>query len=203
MHRLTLVFLACAFLIAPAASAKKWQWDVDPTHSNVGFVARHLVVAKVRGQFKQYDAKIVLDDEDISKSSVEVTIDVASIDTDNERRDGHLKSDDFFNAQKFPKMTFKSKSVKKRGDGGLVVVGDLTIRDKTKTVVLEVVGPSPEHKDPAGKPHIAFSAETEVNRFDYDLKWSKTIEGGGYVVGETIKIEIELELMNKRPYDGK
>ncbi len=203
MSRFAVVLLMSAFLAAPAAQAKKWQWDVDPAHSSVGFVAKHLVVAKVRGKFHKYDAKIVLDDQDISKSTVEVDIDIASIDTDNARRDGHLKSDDFFNAQKFPKMRFVSKSVRQQKDGRLVVVGDLTIRDKTKAVVLEVAGPTPEFKDPGGKPHIAFSAETAVNRFDYDLKWNKAVEGGGYVVGEEIKIEIELELMNKRPLDAK
>lgn len=203
MQRFALILLASAFLAAPAAEAKKVQWDIDPAHSSVGFVARHLVVAKVRGKFQKYDAKIILDEEDISKSVVEVTIDVSSIDTDNARRDAHLKSDDFFNAQKFPKMKFVSKSVKKRGDGRLVIVGDLTIRETTKSVVLEVNGPSAEVKDPAGRPHIAFSAETEVNRFDYGLKWNKAVEGGGYVVAETIKIEIELQLMNKRPAEAK
>lgn len=203
MRRLGALVLVIAFLAAPAASAKKWQWDIDPAHSSVGFVAKHLVVAKVRGKFQAYDAKIIIDDEDITKSTINVTIDVASVDTDNERRDGHLRSDDFFNAQKFPKMKFVSKSVRKKADGTLAVVGDLTIRDTTKTVVLEVTGPSPETKDPGGRPHIAFSAETELNRFDYGLKWNKTIEGGGYVVSEIIKVELEVELMNKRPADAK
>jgi polyisoprenoid-binding protein YceI len=186
-------------LAAGAASAATWQWDIDPNHSSIGFVAKHLVVAKVRGRFHQYTAKVILDDKDISKSFVDITVDVDSIDTDNEQRDKHLRSDDFFAVTKHPSMRFVSRSVRRQGDDKLVVVGDLTIRGVTKAVVLQVSGPSPEFKDPGGRVHLAFSSETEVNRFDYGLQWSKTVEGGGYVVGEDVKIELDLELMNKRP----
>lgn len=200
MKSIALPILTAVLLVAPAASAKTWQWDIDPNHSTIGFVAKHLVVAKVRGEFDKYDAKIVIDDENIENSSVEIDIDVASVDTGNDRRDDHLRSGDFFLAEKHPNMRFISKSVRERKDGVLVVVGDLTIRGKKKTVVLEVRGPSPEMKDPGGRPHIAFSGQTTVNRFDYGLKWNKAIEGGGYVVGEEVVIELEIELMNKRPY---
>ena len=199
MHHLVPLSLVASLLFASAASAEKWQWDIDPDHSAVGFVAKHLVVAKVRGKFKTYDAKIILDDKDIKNSSIEIAIDVASIDTDNDKRDNHLRSDDFFNAAAHPQMKFVSKSVRRQGKDKLVVVGDLTIRDTTKTVVLHLNGPSPEFKDPAGRPHLAFSGETEVNRFDYGLKWNKAVEGGGYVVGEDVKVELEIELTNKRP----
>lgn len=203
MRSIPMSLLACAAsmcLFSSSVDAKTWQWDIDPSHSSVGFVAKHLVVAKVRGHFKRYQATLVLDDEEISKSHVEVTIDVDSIDTDVEQRDAHLKSADFFDAAKFPQLRFVSKSVRKNTDGSLVVVGDLTIRGTKKAAVLRVTGPSAEFKDPQGNPHIAFSAETEIDRFDYGLTWDKKIESGGYVVSPEIAIELELELKNKRPY---
>lgn len=199
---LNLALVALAALCSTTAVAKPWQWDIDSSHSSVGFVAKHLVVAKVRGHFKRYQATLIIDDEDLSRSRVEVTIDIDSIDTDVEQRDTHLKSADFFDAAKFPQMRFVSKSVRKNADGSLVVVGDLTIRDTTKAAVLRVVGPSSEFKDPQGNPHIAFSATTEIDRFDFGLKWDKKIESGGYVVSPEIAIELELELKNKRPYTG-
>lgn len=199
MKRVHSVFVLAAFVFSGPASAASWQWDVDPSHSSIGFVAKHLAFAKVRGQFHKYAATVVLDDEDISKSRVEIDIEVDSIDTDNTQRDNHLRGDDFFSASKYPSIRFVSKSVRRQGDDRLVVVGDLTIRETTKTVVLQVNGPSPEFRDPGGRPHLAFSAETEVNRFDYGLQWSKALEGGGYVVGEDVKVEFEVELTNKRP----
>lgn len=197
---LILVCATLTCLFSSSVDAKPWQWDIDSSHSSVGFVAKHLVVAKVRGHFKRYQATLVIDDEEVSKSRVDVTIDVDSIDTDVEQRDAHLKSADFFDAAKFPQLHFVSKSVRKNADGSLVVVGDLTIRGTTKAAVLRVVGPSAEFKDPQGNPHIAFSAATEIDRFDYGLKWDKKIESGGYVVSPDIAIELELELKNKRPY---
>jgi polyisoprenoid-binding protein YceI len=185
-------------LVAAPAQAEEHRWDIDPNHSSVGFVAKHLVVAKVRGKFQKYDAKLIIDDKNIENSTMTVEIEAASIDTDNERRDNHLRSDDFFAAKDFPKLTFVSKSVKRKGKDKLSVVGDLTIRGTTRTVVLDVDGPSPEFKDPGGNPHLAFSATTTINRFDYGLKWNKAVEGTS-VVGEEIKIELEIELFKKRP----
>jgi polyisoprenoid-binding protein YceI len=186
--------VATMALLSPAATAA--SWDIDSAHSTVGFVVKHLVIAKVRGQFKAFSGTLVLDDKDITKSTVTVSIDPASIDTDNETRDNHLKSADFFDVATFKDMKFVSTKVEK-ADGGLKVSGTLTLHGVTRPVVLMVEGPSAEVKDPGGNPHVAFSASTTIKRADFGLTWNKAIEGGS-VVGDDVKIELELELKNKR-----
>ena len=140
---------------------------------------------------------VVVDDKDLSKSSVNVKIDPASIDTDNSKRDDHLKSEDFFNVAKFKEMTFVSTKVEKGADGVLKITGDLTMHGVTRSVVLTGEGPSVEVKDPGGNAHVAFSASTSVKRADFGLTWNRAIEGGS-VVGEDVKIELEVELFKKR-----
>lgn len=196
MKLLSSVFALAVLLAAPASFAT--TWDLDPAHTNIGFVVRHLVVSKVRGNFKSFKGTVHIDDKDISKSKVELEIDAASIDTGVDKRDEHLRSPDFFDVKKHPKITFKSKSVKQTKKGELLVVGDLTMHGVTKAVLLKVEGPSPEVKDPWGNAHIAFAAEGELNRYDYGLKWNKAIEGGGLTVSEEVQLVIETELMNKR-----
>lgn len=188
--------LAAALALAtPAAAA---TWEIDTAHSQVGFTVRHLVVAKVRGSFKDWSGTVVLDEKDVTKSSVNVTIKTASIDTGTAKRDDHLRSDDFFNAAKYPEIKFKSTKVEpSKEKGTLKITGDLTIRDVTKSVVLDVTGPSPEFKDPGGNPHVAFSATTKINRKDFGLKWSNATEAGP-VAGDEVNIEIEVELKNKK-----
>ena len=182
-------------LASPATAAS--TWDIDPSHSTVSFVVKHLVIAKVRGNFKTFSGTVVIDDKDLSKSSVNVKIDPASIDTDNSKRDDHLKSEDFFNVAKFKEMTFVSTKVEKGADGVLKITGDLTMHGVTKSVVLTGEGPSVEVKDPGGNAHVAFSASTSVKRADFGLTWNRAIEGGS-VVGEDVKIELEVELFKKR-----
>lgn len=189
-------FAVALTLATPGLAA---TWDIDTSHSQVGFVVRHLVVAKVRGDFNEWSGKVVLDEKDITKSSVDVKIKTASIDTGTPDRDKHLRSPDFFDADKFPELTFKSTKVEAGKDKGtLKITGDLTIRGVTKSVVLDVNGPSPEFKDPAGNPHVAFSGTTKINRRDYGLNWSKAVEAGP-VAGEEVTIEIEVELKGKKP----
>jgi polyisoprenoid-binding protein YceI len=190
------VIAALLFSLVPAARAA--TWEIDAAHSNVGFVVKHLVIAKVRGNFKSYSGTIVVDEKDPSKSKVDVKIDPASIDTDNGKRDDHLRSADFFDVAKFKDMSFKSTKVERLPDGKLKITGDLTLHGVTKSVVLDAEGPSPELKDPVGNPHIAFSATTTIKRADFGLLWNKAIEGGS-VVGEDVKVEIDLELFNKKP----
>ena len=189
------IFAALVFALSPAARAA--TWEIDSAHSNVSFVVKHLVIAKVRGNFKSYSGTVVIDEKTPSKSKVEVKIDPASIDTDNGKRDEHLRSADFFDVAKWKDMGFKSTKVEPLPDGKLKITGDLTLHGVTKSVVLDAEGPSPELKDPGGNPHIAFSATTTIKRADFGLTWNKAIEGGN-VVGDDVKIEIDVELFNKK-----
>jgi polyisoprenoid-binding protein YceI len=192
-----------ALLTAGAASAEPYAWDIDPNHSQIGFVVRHLAVAKVRGKFHKWDSKIVLDDKDLTLSEIEIEIDVPSIDTGNDRRDNHLKSSDFFLAKKHPKMIFRSKAINKKGKDRFTMVGDLTIRGHTQPITIEWQA-SDYFKDPGGNEHIAFSGEAEIDRFDFGLAWNKAVEGGGsLVVAREVKLELEIELFRKRAPSGK
>ena len=190
--------LVAALVAALSTPARAATWEIDTGHSSVGFVVKHLVIAKVRGNFKSYAGTVVFDDKDPTKSSVEVRIDPASIDTDNARRDEHLRSADFFDVAKFKELSFKSSKVEKLPDGRLKITGNLTMHGVTKPVVLEAEGPSPELKDPGGNPHIAFSASTTIKRADFGLTWNQAIEGGS-VVSEDVRIEIDVELFKKKP----
>ncbi len=164
----------------------------DKAHSQLGFRVRHLGITNVNGRFQDYDVEITLDPNDLSTLEAEATIKIASITTGIERRDNHLKSDDFFNAETYPEMRFKSTSVRNIEGGEFELVGNLTIRDITKEVVLEGeflgVGSMGETLK------AGFEAETTINRFDYNLKWDRVTEAGGLVVSENIKIILDLEL---------
>lgn len=192
MKRTALVALALA-LVAPAARADTTTFNLDPAHSHAAFTIRHLVITNVRGEFAKTSGTVALDEKDVTKSTVEATIDTSSIDTRVADRDTHLKSPDFFDVAKYPAITFKSTKVEKAGKGKLKVTGNLTIKDVTKPVVLQVEGPTAEIKDPWGNVKRGISAHTTINRKDFGLTWSKTIEAGP-VVGDEVKIEIEAEL---------
>ncbi len=176
------------FLIASFAFAGD-KYQIDVTHSSVGFSARHLLISNVKGHFKDFSGVMDFDENDITKSSIEVTIKTASISTANEKRDGHLKSPDFFDAEKHPEITFKSKSVVKTDDG-YKMVGDLTIRGVTKEVTMPftLVGPVE-----AMGTRIGLEASLTIKRLDYGVSWSKTLDSGGLVVSNEIKITLEIE----------
>ena len=194
MHRFAVLALALA-LATPAAAS---TWEVDTSHSMAGFVAKHLVFTKVHGRFNTWSGTVTLDDKDITKSHAEVKIDAKSINTENEKRDTHLKSADFFDADKYPTITFKSTKVEKgAGEGTLKVTGDLTIKDVTKPIVLEVTGPSQEFKDPGGNAHVAFSASGKINRKDFHLSWTGPADAGP-IVSDEIVLELEIELFHKK-----
>ncbi|WP_141592573.1 YceI family protein [Myxococcus sp. AB056] len=167
-------------------------WNIDTTHSAIHFSVRHMVIAKVRGSFRKYSGAISLDEQDITKSSVAVTIETASIDSGVDQRDNHLRSPDFFDVEKFPTITFKSTKVEKASGNGLKVTGNLTIRDITREVVLdaEQLGGA---KDPWGNVKTAFEAKTSVDRRDFGLTWNQALEAGGVLVGEKIEIAIEVQ----------
>ncbi len=189
-----------AVLLALAAPAAAWAdtstWSIDPAHTQSMFTARHMVITNVKGQFQKTTGTVLLDEADVTRSTVEATIDVSSIDTRVAQRDGHLKSPDFFDAAKYPTITFKSTKVEKAGDGKLKVTGNLTIKNTTRPVVLDVEGPSAPVKDPGGAIRRGLTATTTINRFDYGLEWNKLVEAGP-VVGKDIKIEIEAELVKQ------
>jgi len=195
MMKLSSALLVVAISLPVSASAA--SWEIDPVHSNVGFAVRHMVVSTVRGEFGKISGTVVYDEKDAAKSSVDVSIDVSSITTRNEQRDGHLKGPDFFDVQKFPTMTFKSTKVEKLGKGKLKVQGDLTLHGATKSVVLEVTGPTAEVKGPMGKFIMGASAEGKLNRKDFGVSFNKVLEGGGLMVGDEVSITIDLELDKK------
>lgn len=170
-------------------------WNIDPEHSNIGFKVRHLMVSNVKGHFDKYSGVIVIDDKDIAKSKVEVTIDTASINTNVQKRDDHLRSADFFDVAKFPTMTFVSKKVAKAGKDKLKVTGDLTLHGITREVVLDVDGPTAEIKDPWGNIRRGAVADTKINRKDFGLVWNKALETGGVVVGDEVTITLEIEMI--------
>jgi polyisoprenoid-binding protein YceI len=193
----TIAALVAVALSPAAALAAPTAWEVDPSHSQVGFAVKHLVVSTVRGDFEKYSGKIQLDDEDVAKSSVEATIDVNSIDTKVADRDAHLKSADFFDAANHPAITFKSTRVEKAGKDKLKVRGDLTLRGVTKPVTLDVVT-TPEVKGMSGEARRGFSATTKINRKDFGLAWNKAVEAGP-VVGDEVAITLDLEVVKAQP----
>jgi polyisoprenoid-binding protein YceI len=168
------------------------QWNIDASHSNVGFSVRHMVFAKVNGRFKTWTGTLDLDEGDFTKSKVDISVDVNSIDTHDEKRDGHLKSPDFFDAAGHPSMTFKGKKIEKKGGEEYKLTGDLTIRGATKEVTLDVEYGG-RGKDPWGGERVGFHAKGSVNRTDFGLKWNQALETGGVLVGEKVEISIDLE----------
>ncbi len=181
-------------LSAPAASE---AWKIDPAHTAAGFAVKHLMISTVRGEFKGVTGTVNWDRQDITKSTVEVSIDTSTVNTGEPKRDAHLKSPDFFDVAKFPTISFKSKKVEREEGGKLKVTGDLTIRGVTKEVTLNVEGPTAPVKDPWGNQRAALSATATVNRQDFGVKWNQTMDGGGVVVGDEVKITIDLEMVKQ------
>jgi polyisoprenoid-binding protein YceI len=182
----------------PTSFADPAGYDIDPGHSEVGFSVKHMMVTNVHGSFGKFTGGAYLDEKNPDKSTLAVEIDTTTITTANADRDKHLKSADFFDVAKFPKMTFKSTKVERDG-AGFKVTGDLTIKDVTKPVVLNVDAVSAETKDPfAGALHRGTHASTKINRQEFGLKWSKAIETGGAVVGDEVTIDLNVELIKKK-----
>lgn len=171
-------------------------WGLDPTHSGVSFTIKHMMFSKVRGSFKSFEASIEADPSDLTTASVSFSVDLASVDTNNADRDNHLKSADFFDVENHPKMTFTAKSIAKNGDGSYAMTGDLSLHGVTKseTFTVEFEG---EGKDPWGNTKAAFHAAGTVNRTDYGLKWNAALEAGGFLVGDEVKVEIEVQAVKQ------
>jgi polyisoprenoid-binding protein YceI len=196
MRRIAVMAIT-AFVLALPAAAPAGTWELDSAHTGVQFKVRHLMVSYVRGDFEKVSGEIIYDEQDVSKSSADITIDAASINTRVAKRDKHLRSPDFLDVAKHPSITFKSKKVEKAGNGKLKMTGDLTIRGATREVVLEVEGPTPPIKDLQGKTRVGGIASTRINRKDFGLTWNKALEAGGVVVGDEVEITIDIEILKE------
>ncbi|HXC49064.1 MAG TPA: YceI family protein [Candidatus Sulfotelmatobacter sp.] len=184
-----------AAALALPASAGTTTYQIDPRHSSAGFGVTHLMISTVRGEFHGVTGTVVVDDSDISKSTVNVTIDATSLDTREPDRDKHLKSEAFFDVAKYPTITFQSTKVERNSDGSLKITGDLTIRGITKTAVLTTTAPKAPIKDPWGLQRTAASASTRINRQDFGVAWNQKLDSGGVVVGDDVNITLDVEMI--------
>ncbi len=196
MQKLLSSLVVLAFAMLATSSLQASEWTLDPVHSSVKFAIGHMVIAEVEGKFNEYSVTAHAHKDDFSDAKINVSIKAASIDTDNKDRDDHLRGDDFFSADKFANITFKGKQMKKVGKNKYKLIGDLTIRDVTKTVELDVKY-NGTVKDPWGNTKAGFKATGSINRFDYGLSFDKKLETGGLLVGDEVEIRINLELAKK------
>lgn len=190
MNRKLWALATLLMVTAPVWGAAE-TYTIDPVHSSVDFTVRYMMLSNVRGSFNTFEGNIVYDPEDITKSSVNVTIKVASIDTANEKRDEHLRNPDFFDAAAYPDITFKSTQVAKKGDG-YVATGTLTMRGVAKTVSIpfDIVG---KMKDMQGKTRLGVQGRVKLNRMDYGVSWSRALDTGGVVVGEEVTVDLDIQ----------
>jgi polyisoprenoid-binding protein YceI len=178
---------------APKAATS--TWNLDPVHSVAEFKVKHMMISNVKGQFANVGGVLTLDEGDPTNSRIEASIEVASVNTRDAQRDTHLKSEDFFHAEKFPKLSFKSTRITRTGNGDLAVAGDLTIRGVTRSVVFNVEGPTPAAKDPWGNTRLGLSATTKINRKDFGLIWNAVLEAGSILVGDDVTITLDVQFV--------
>jgi polyisoprenoid-binding protein YceI len=187
-----------AVVLSGSAMAGTTAWKIDPAHTAAQFAVKHFMISTVRGAFKGVNGTITWDDQDVTKSTVNVTIDATTVDTGEPARDKDLKSEKFLDIAKYPTITFTSSKIEQAGAGKLKVTGDLAIRGVTKQVVLDVDGPSASIKDPYGNTRSALSATTKINRQDFGVKWNASMDGGGAVVSDDVNITIDLEMTKQK-----
>jgi polyisoprenoid-binding protein YceI len=168
------------------------KWNIDGAHSGINFSVRHMVVSKVRGRFGKFGGTLDLDGADLTRSTIDVTIDASSIDTGTAQRDDHLRSADFFDAERFPELRFRSKRIEQAGRDHYRVLGDLTIRDITRELMLDVEYGG-QAKDPWGNERAGFLAKASIDRKDFGLTWNQVLEAGGLLVGDRVDIELEVQ----------
>lgn len=183
--------MTAATTVSPAVTT----WKIDPAHTGAEFRVRHMMISNVKGKFNGVNGLLRLDESDATRSQVEATIDVGSVDTGDAQRDGHLKGADFFDAEKYPQMTFGSTQVESRGAGELAVTGDLTLHGVTRPVTFAVEGPSQPAKDPWGNLRVGLSATAKINRKDFGLTWNAALEAGGMLVGEEVTITLDVQFV--------
>ncbi|MDF2451312.1 MAG: YceI family protein [Bacteroidota bacterium] len=192
----TLTTLAAVAAFSLGLTAQT-NWNVDASHSKLGFAVTHMMVSETEGKFKIYEGKVTSEKEgaDFTNAKIDFSIDAASINTDDEKRDGHLRSADFFDVEKYPKITFKSTSMKPgKVKGTYTLTGDLTMHGVTKPVVLTAIGASKIVKDPYGMERYAFKVNGKLNRKDFGLTWNAALEAGGVAVSDEVRIDITIEL---------
>ena len=170
-------------------------WNIDRAHSAAEFKVKHMMISNVKGQFAKVQGALTLDEDDITQSRVEASIEANSISTRDPERDAHLKSPDFLDVEKHPTLSFQSTHIMRTGDGELAVAGDLTIRGITRKVVFAVDGPSQPAKDPWGNTRIGLSAATKINRKDFGLTWNAALETGGILVGDEVTITLDVQFV--------
>lgn len=170
-------------------------WNIDPAHSSAEFKVRHMMISNVKGTFGGLKGVLTLDEANPANASVQASIEVGTVNTGDAQRDGHLKSGDFFDAEKFPQMTFRSTAVKKTSDGEYAVSGDLTLHGVTKPVTFAVEGPGTPGKDPWGNTRIGLSATAKINRKDFGLGWNSALETGGVLVGEEVTLTLDVQFI--------
>jgi polyisoprenoid-binding protein YceI len=181
--------------IAAATATTTTTWNVDPAHSAAEFKVKHMMISNVKGSFSGLSGVLTEHKIDSTLSSVEASVPVATINTGDAQRDAHLKSADFFDAEKFPALTFKSTKVVRKGEAEYEVTGDLTIHGVTKATTFAVEGPSAPNKDPWGNTRIGLSATTKINRKDFGLAWNAALETGGFLVGEEVAITLDVQFV--------
>jgi polyisoprenoid-binding protein YceI len=180
------------------AAGATTKWVIDPAHTSVTFGVRHMMVSTVRGEFQKVNGTVLWDPSRPEATTIEASIDVASISTREAQRDAHLKSADFFDVERHPTIEFRSRGVGRGKHGTIEIVGDLTIHGTTRVVALEVEGPTPEHKNPWGQTVMGAAAKTTIKRSDFGMTWNTVLEAGGFLVGDDINIQLDIELRREQ-----
>jgi len=178
-----------------ATTSRVSNWEIDPAHSGARFSVRHMMVSTVRGEFGKFTGVVKLDESDPTRSSVQVTMDASSVNTHDARRDAHLRSADFLDVEKFPTIDFRSTVVKKTGDDPYEITGQFTLHGVTRDLTLTVEAPAEVGKDPWGKLRRGGTATGKLNRKDYGLNWNQALETGGILLGDEVKLTIDVELV--------
>lgn len=182
-------------MTAASTDTATTTWKLDPAHSTAEFKVKHMMISNVKGTFSGLSGVLTEHKTDSTLSTVEASIPVATVNTHDEQRDGHLKSADFFDAEKFPEMTFKSTAVNQTGEGEYAVTGDLSVHGVTRPVTFKVEGPSAPAKDPWGNMRIGLAATTKINRKDFGLSWNTALEAGGFLVGDDVTLTLEVQFI--------
>jgi len=196
MKRLTIIALAA--MLSSLTLFGQDTWQLDRSHSHVEFTVTHMLISEVTGRFTDFDVSMTTKNTDLTGGSIEATIKTASINTDNENRDGDLRGPSFFNSDSFPTATFKSTEIEKSGDNTYKVTGDLTIRDRTKPVVMDVTMLG-TITDGRGRVKTGWKGVTRINRFDYNVLWDRQLDSGGLVVSKEVEMVLRLEMVKKTP----